>query len=145
MKKFLVLASVLVLSFFLVACLSGEASVNDEGTSEEAKAEESSNGPIELIPEEEASLKVWASQGPEGEFMKMVGEKFKDEYGVEVVYEEVDFTESVTRLLQDGQAEVWADAFAMPHDRLEEAYSAGIVYPNGFISNSTNTHYHLCL
>jgi arabinogalactan oligomer/maltooligosaccharide transport system substrate-binding protein len=141
MKKFLVLVSVLVLSFSLVACSSDEASVTNEGTSEEATTEESSNGPIELTPEEGASLTVWESQGPEGEFMQMVGEKFEEEYGVKVVYEEVDFTESVTRLLQDGPAGVGADVFAMPHDRLGEAYSAGIVYPNVISKERVNNDF----
>lgn len=129
MKKFLVLGLVAVLSFSLVACSSNDAP-EEEQVNEETTEEAVSNEPIELTPEEGAALTVWESQGPEGEFMRMVGEKFEEEYGVEVVYEEVDFTESVTRLLQDGPAGVGADVFAMPHDRLGEAYSAGIVYPN---------------
>lgn len=141
MKKFLVLALVLVLSFSFVACSSDEEPVEEGQAIEETTNDEVSNEPIELTPEEGAALTVWESQGPEGEFMRMVGEKFEEEYGVEVVYEEVDFTESVTRLLQDGPAGVGADVFAMPHDRLGEAYSAGIVYPNVISKERVNNDF----
>ncbi|MEA1975860.1 MAG: maltose ABC transporter substrate-binding protein, partial [Bacillota bacterium] len=134
MKKFLALLLILVLTFSLVACSSSSDS-KEENT--EVVVEEK----IEMLPEEGATLTVWESQGPEGDYMRMIGEEFQEKYGVEVIYEEVPFTDSVTRLVQDGPAGVGADVFAMPHDRLGEAFAAGLVYPNTIGADRVNDEY----
>ena len=84
----------------------------------------------ELKPEEGAKLVVWESQGPEGDWIKFVSEKFKEKYGVDVVYEEVPFVDSLKKLTTDGPAGVGADVFSSPHDKVGELVATGLARPN---------------
>lgn len=141
MKKFLALLLVFVLSFSLVACGSTEEAPAEEEMTEETTEEATEEEVVEILPEEGATLTVWESQGPEGDFMRMVAEKFQEEYGVEVIIEEVESTDARARLEQDGPAGVGADVFAMPHDQLGAAFSAGLVYPNVIGADRVNNEY----
>ncbi|OGO79447.1 MAG: ABC transporter substrate-binding protein [Clostridiales bacterium GWB2_37_7] len=121
-KKILGFLLIGILIFSLVGC--GAKTTNTNAGADTPPAAE------ELKPEEGAKLVVWESQGPEGEWVKFVGEKFKEKYGVEVVYEEVSHTDSLKKLTTDGPAGVGADVFASPHDKLGELVATGLARPN---------------
>ncbi len=123
MKKILslVLAAILIIS--LVGC----GAKTEEPTVENTVTETPTEG---IKPEDGAKLIVWESAGPEGDWVKFVGEKFKEKYGVEVVYEEVGHTDSLKKLTTDGPAGVGADVFAAPHDKLGELVATGLARPN---------------
>lgn len=123
MKKILSFLVIFVLLFTLAGCGTKEVSSNETAANEVTATEE-------LKPEEGAKLVVWESQGPEGEWVKYVGEKFKEKYGVEVVYEQVGHTDSLKKLTTDGPAGVGADVFAAPHDKLGELVATGLARPN---------------
>lgn len=111
-----------ILIFSLVGC-GAKTPVVNEGTVTPPATDE-------LMPEEGAKLVIWESQGPEGEWVKFVGEKFKEKYGVEVVYEEVPQVDSLKKLTTDGPAGVGADVFASPHDKVGELVATGLARPN---------------
>ncbi|HYE08628.1 MAG TPA: maltose ABC transporter substrate-binding protein [Patescibacteria group bacterium] len=121
-KKILSFLLIGILMFSLVGC--GANTTETNGGTETAPATD------ELKPEEGAKLVVWESQGPEGEWVKYVGEKFKEKYGVEVVYEEVPFVDSLKKLTTDGPAGVGADVFSSPHDKMGELVATGLARPN---------------
>lgn len=123
-KKILSFLLVAMMIFALVGC-GAQDTDNAAGTGETpAPATD------EMKPEEGAKLVVWESQGPEGEWVKYVGEKFKEKYGVEVVYEEVPSVDSLKKLTTDGPAGVGADVFASPHDKVGELVATGLARPN---------------
>lgn len=84
----------------------------------------------ELKPEPGAKLKIWDSEGPEGDWLKEVIQQFAAEYGVEVIYEPVGHTDSPAKIKTDGPAKLGADVFSAPHDHLGGLVAAGLVYPN---------------
>lgn len=147
MKKVLVLLLVLTLAFSAVACggdtTSEEAPATTEEKAEETTTEEKAEE-TKLVPEQGATLKVWESPGPEGEYVQKVAEAFKEKYSdydIEITYEEVPHTDATGRLTQDGPAGVGADVFAAPHDQLGELVAAGLIYPNSLTADRVNTEY----
>jgi|LSQX01.3.fsa_nt_gb arabinogalactan oligomer/maltooligosaccharide transport system substrate-binding protein len=87
-------------------------------------------GDSELKPEPGAKLKIWDSDGPEGDWLKVVTQQFAAEYGIEVIFEPVEHTDAPSKLKTDGPAKLGADVFSAPHDHLGGLVSAGLVYPN---------------
>ncbi|NLK87157.1 MAG: maltose ABC transporter substrate-binding protein [Clostridiaceae bacterium] len=86
--------------------------------------------PEGLQPEPGAVLKIWDSEGPEGNWLMEVTKQFTDKYGVEVTYEPVGHTDSPAKMKTDGPAGLGADVFSAPHDHLGGLVTAGLVYPN---------------
>lgn len=84
----------------------------------------------ELKPEPGAKLKIWDSEGPEGDWLKEVVLQFTAEYGIEVTYEPVGHTDSPAKMKTDGPAKLGADVFSAPHDHLGGLVAAGLIYPN---------------
>lgn len=115
-----------ILVFSLVGCSGSKTTETNTGSGTETTPAAAEG----LKPEEGAKLVVWESQGPEGEWVKYVGEKFKEKYGVEVTYEEVPFVDSLKKLTTDGPAGVGADVFAAPHDKVGELVATGLARPN---------------
>ena len=120
MKKLAIYAMSILTVFALTACGSKKA---EEAPKAEAAV-------VEVKPEDGAKLVVWESKGPEGEFMAMAAKKFEEKYKVPVTYEEVNHTDSLTKLGQDGPSGVGADVFVLPHDRLGEGMAAGLIMEN---------------
>lgn len=83
-----------------------------------------------LKPEPGAKLKVWDSEGNEGDWLKKVIKDFTRIYGVEVTYEPVTHTDAPTKLKTDGPAGLGADVFSAPHDKVGDMVSSGLIYPN---------------
>ena len=83
-----------------------------------------------LQPEPGAKLKIWDSEGPEGDWLKKVTKQFTEKYGIEVTYEPVGHTDSPGKMKTDGPAKLGADVFSAPHDHLGEMVASGLVYPN---------------
>ena len=54
----------------------------------------------------------------------------REKYKVPVTYEEVNHTDALTKLGQDGPSGVGADVFVLPHDRLGEGVAAGLIMEN---------------
>ena len=84
----------------------------------------------DIVPEEGASLLVWESDGPEGEFLEYVGAEFERIYGVPVRFEAVGHTDAPTKLETDGPAGLGADVFAAPHDHVGSMDAAGLILEN---------------
>jgi len=87
-----------------------------------------------LKPEPGAKLKVWDSEGNEGDWLKKVIKDFTQLYGVEVTYEPVTHTDSPTKLKTDGPAGLGADVFSAPHDKVGDMVSSGLIYPNDVLN-----------
>lgn len=121
MKKLAIYAMSILTVFALTACGSKKA---EEAPKAEAAAT------TEVKPEDGAKLVAWESKGPEGEFMAMAAKKFEEKYKVPVTYEEVNMTDALTKLGQDGPSGVGADVFVLPHDRLGEGVAAGLIMEN---------------
>lgn len=83
-----------------------------------------------LKPEPGAKLKIWDSEGPEGDWLKKVTKDFTAKYGIEVTYEPVGHTDAPTKLKTDGPAKLGADVFSAPHDKVGEMVASGLIYPN---------------
>lgn len=137
-KKFL--ASSVALSVFLVGSQQVEAGLFDR-FKKKPKAEVKESSSNEIKPEDGATLRVWESKGPEGDFMVYAGKKFEEKYGIPVQYEEVNNIDSLTRLGQDGPAGVGADVFVFSHDRMGEGISAGLVMENLVSSDEIKTNF----
>lgn len=95
-------------------------------TSEQTKPEE----PAAIKPEEGAKLKIWESEGPEGDWLEKVTKEFTEKYGVEVAFEPVGHTDAPGKLKTDGPAKLGADVFSAPHDKVGEMVASGLIYPN---------------
>lgn len=139
-RKFLptMLAGVLTASLLLGATGCGQRTVGSEGTDKAAKEETKTGAGNEqakredagLKPEAGAKLKIWDSEGPEGDWLKEVTEEFADKYGVGVTYEPVGHTDAPGKLKTDGPAKLGADVFSAPHDKVGEMVASGLIYPN---------------
>jgi arabinogalactan oligomer/maltooligosaccharide transport system substrate-binding protein len=135
-RKVLSLLLALTCTVSLAACGTKNANKVVENAPEktpEVKAE--------LKPEEGATLVVWESQGPEGEFMKIVNAEFEKKYGVAVTYEEVGTVDSKAKMATDGPAGVGADVFAVPHDQMGELVAAGLVKENTLFADRVKNDY----
>ncbi|MTI49206.1 MAG: maltose ABC transporter substrate-binding protein [Firmicutes bacterium] len=133
MKKLLSLFLILMLVVSLGACSTKEAA--NEGTEQNNN---SSNSTDELVPEDGAELLVWESEGPEGEWIEYIAEKFEEEYGVKVTYEAVGAVDAREKLAQDGPAGVGADLFAAPHDHTGALVASGLVQNNHIPEKTKN-------
>ncbi|WP_094551777.1 maltose ABC transporter substrate-binding protein [Petroclostridium xylanilyticum] len=101
-----------------------------EQTQAAATAEKTAGEETGLKPEPGAKLKVWDSEGPEGEWLQEAIKKFTEQYGVEVTYEPVGHTDSTGKLQTDGPAKLGADVFSAPHDHVGKLVASGLIYPN---------------
>ncbi|MBP6409374.1 MAG: maltose ABC transporter substrate-binding protein [Fusobacteriaceae bacterium] len=131
MKKLMIYAMSILTVFALVGC----GAKKEEAPKTEAAAT------TEVKPEDGAKLIVWESKGPEGEFMAMAAKKFQEKFGVPVQYAEVNMTDALTKLGQDGPSGVGADVFVFPHDRLGEASSAGLVMENMVSADAVKSNF----
>lgn len=131
----------LLLALTFTASLAGCGNKNANNKVEETKPEVTEAVKDELKPEEGASLVVWESQGPEGEFMKLVTAEFEKKYGVKVTYEEVGAVDAKGRLAQDGPAGVGADVFAAPHDHTGELVASGLIVENTLFIDRVKNDY----
>lgn len=123
MRRFFSLLLVLVLVVSFTACRREDPKPVDQPDTDKQAADK-------WVPEEGATLLVWEAEGPEGEFMEYVGQKFYEKYGVKVTYQPVGHTESREKLSLDGPAGVGADVFAIPHDQMGLTVAMGLVLPN---------------
>lgn len=105
---------------------AGDSAASDTG----AKTPSGGTPEDGLQPEPGAVLKIWDSEGPEGDWLKEVTKEFTEKYGVEVTYEPVGHTDSPAKMKTDGPAGLGADVFSAPHDHLGGLIAAGLVYPN---------------
>ncbi|MCX7695736.1 MAG: maltose ABC transporter substrate-binding protein [Caloramator sp.] len=117
----------IMLSALLVASLMAGCGTKKTEEPKDQKPAEQTN---ELKPEEGATLLVWESEGPEGEYIKYVAQEFEKKYGVKVKYEPVNHTDTSGKLQQDGPAGVGADVFAAPHDHVGKMVAAGLIQEN---------------
>lgn len=102
---------------------------SSQAASTEASASTGSE-PAAVQPEPGAKLKIWDSEGPEGDWLKKVTKDFTAKYGVEVTYEPVGHTDAPGKMKTDGPAKLGADVFSAPHDHLGEMVVSGLIYPN---------------
>ena len=136
-RKLLSLLLALTCTVSLAAC--GTKNTTNKDT--EKTPEVSETVKDELKPEEGATLVAWESQGPEGEFMKLVTEEFEKKYGVKVTYEEVGPVDAKGKLAQDGPAGVGADVFAAPHDHTGELVASGLIIENTLFADRVTNDY----
>ncbi|WIF95086.1 maltose ABC transporter substrate-binding protein [Caminicella sporogenes] len=134
MKKILSFLLIAVLVFSLVGCGSKHEPVQNNQDNNQGNANQK-NVSGELIPEPGAKLVVWESEGPESDWIKYAAEKFKEKYGVEVIYEAVANTDAKNKLATDGPAGVGADVFVAPHDHTGELVASGLVQVNDVTAN----------
>jgi len=122
----------------LAACSKpGDAEVKDEKEQEQGETEENkedaSNELEALVPEEGAELVLWGNgDDSEGEWIRYVAEKFTEEYGFPVTFEEVAHTDAPGKLQTDGPAGLGGDVFMAPHDHVGNMNTAGLIYENYF-------------
>ena len=84
----------------------------------------------ELKPEAGAKLKIWDSEGSEGDWLQVVIKEFTAKYGIEVTYEPVGHTDAPGKMKTDGPAKLGADVFSAPHDHVGSMVASGLIYPN---------------
>lgn len=135
-KKVLIVLLAFVMVFSLAAC-GGGTTENGQTSNGQTENGETDNGQagetteeFEVVPEEGASLLVWESDGPEGEFMQFVGAEFEEKYGIPVKFESVGHTDAPGQLRTDGPAGLGADVFAAPHDHAGSMEAAGLILEN---------------
>ncbi|MDR9852329.1 MULTISPECIES: sugar ABC transporter substrate-binding protein [unclassified Paenibacillus] len=137
MKQFLALAATLTMAFSITACGSGnktaeEPAPADNNSSETTAPAENNNDAAAaegLQPEDGASLVVWESKD-ERAFTDEIAKQFTAKYNIPVKIEEVNPTDQVTKLSQDGPSGLAADVVIFPHDNLGRAVEAGLLLPN---------------
>lgn len=142
-KKWLYIVFVALIVFALSAC-SKPGGVNEgkeddvgndtqtETNNENANNENNDAGPLELEPEEGAELVLWGPGDADSEWAEYVMEKFTEEYGIPVTYEEVGHTDAPGKLETDGPAGLGGDVFMAPHDHVGNMNTAGLIYENYF-------------
>jgi arabinogalactan oligomer/maltooligosaccharide transport system substrate-binding protein len=139
-KNLLVFLVVIVFIFSLAACSGAnndnttETDAEPSNTTDTTKTEKTQAteaiDDLELVPEDGATLLVWESEGPEGEFLEYVGAEFEKKYGVPVKFESVGHTDAPVQLRTDGPAGLGADVFAAPHDHVGSMAAAGLILEN---------------
>ncbi|GIO32412.1 cyclodextrin-binding protein [Paenibacillus albilobatus] len=137
MKQFLALAATLTMAFSITACGSGnktaeEPAPADNNSSETTAPAENNNDAAAaegMQPEDGASLVVWESKD-ERAFTDEIAKQFTAKYNIPVKIEEVNPTDQVTKLSQDGPSGLAADVVIFPHDNLGRAVEAGLLLPN---------------
>jgi len=87
-----------------------------------------------LKPEPGAKLKIWESEGPEGDWIKEVIKEFTQKTGIPVEFEPVGHTDSTGKLQTDGPAKLGADVFSAPHDHVGKLVTSGLIYPNDVLN-----------
>lgn len=142
-KRFLptMLAGIMTVSLVLgtTGCGQKAASSTDssqaviEETKTATAVEQTKQEETGLKPEAGAKLKIWDSEGPEGDWLKKVTKDFTAKYGVEVTYEPVGHTDAPGKLKTDGPAKLGADVFSAPHDKVGEMVASGLIYPNDLL------------
>ncbi|MBD8069544.1 maltose ABC transporter substrate-binding protein [Bacillus sp. PS06] len=132
MKKGLSLFVIAMLILVLAACgkpggstdnTAPEQNTGEEKTESQAEA-------TELEPEEGAELIVWGNADQEAEWTQYVAEKFTEEYGIPVTFEEVGHTDAPGKLQTDGPAGLGGDIFTGAHDHVGNMDAAGLIYEN---------------
>lgn len=133
LKKVLTLATAFTMAFSITACGGKTAAPETPPTTENPPTEAKTPAPDanapELKPEDGAKLIVWESKD-ERAYTDAVIKAFTEKYGVEVTLEEVNPTDQVGKLTQDGPSGLAADVVMFPHDNLGKAASANLVLPN---------------
>lgn len=141
-EKILALISTFTLAL-VTACGGGGGAAQPEspGNTETPPAQESQGETAvpELLPEEGAKLVVWESRD-ERAYTDAVAKEFTEKYGVEVLVEEVNPTDQLTKLGQDGPAGLAADVVVFPHDSLGKAVTSNLVMPNDFFEEKTRNN-----
>lgn len=130
LKKGLLIVCVFVLIFTLAACARGNSPSNNQSTSGGNDPVIQNSDSEEIVPEEGASLLIWESEGPEGDFMLYVAEEFEKKYGVPVKYESVGHVDAPGQLRTDGPAGLGADVFSAPHDHVGSMEAGGLILEN---------------
>ncbi|AJS61002.1 sugar ABC transporter substrate-binding protein [Paenibacillus sp. IHBB 10380] len=140
MKKMLMLCATVTLAFSITACGSNE--VKNNATPEASNTTTETAAPEEVIadgalqPEEGATLTVWESK-EERTFTDEMAKQFEEKYGIPVKVEEVQATDQVTKLTQDGPSGLAADIVMFPHDNLGRAAEAGLLLTNEALAKET--------
>lgn len=78
---------------------------------------------------EATKLVVWESSGTEEEFVKLVGEKYTEETGVEIEVVAIDQLSQSDKLALDGPAGKGADIVAWPNDAIGKTVEQGLLWP----------------
>ena len=141
MKKVLNLLFVAILVIVLAACSkpggseesSGTENKTSEASSEQTSEETTESTPTEvpeLEPEEGAELTFWSPGDTELEWVEYVAEKFEEEYGIPVKFEDVSHTDAPGKLQTDGPAGLGGDVFTGAHDHVGNMDAAGLIYDN---------------
>ncbi|AJY77805.1 ABC transporter substrate-binding protein [Paenibacillus beijingensis] len=138
-----VFSAMLTFVLILNACSNGNGNSSGNGTSStETNAQPSSANTEmkkELKTEEGAKLVVWETKD-QLEFVKEVGKKFEEQYGVPVTVKEVGADkEQSDRLATDGPAGLAADILTLPHDHIGLNAKAGLILPNDYFEEETRT------
>jgi len=128
-----------VLAATLVGC-GGGTTQTEQPTQEPAPSTEQP-ATDEFKAEEGASLVVWESKDKEQEVMKQIAEKFTAETGIPVKVEQVESPDQLAKLTTDGPAGLGADVVTFPHDGLGTAVATGLILPNDYFEEETNTEY----
>ncbi|MGM0878366.1 MAG: sugar ABC transporter substrate-binding protein [Bacillota bacterium] len=131
MKKIFSLSMIVLFIFVLAACNKPGAPTASE-TSEESAGGSKTKETVteEIVPEEGAELVLWDNGDQEGEWAKYVAEKFTEEYGIPVKYEDVPHTEAAPKLQTDGPAGLGGDVFNAAHDHVGSMNTSGLIYDN---------------
>lgn len=74
-------------------------------------------------------LVVWESSGTEEEFVKLLGEKYTEETGVEIEVVAIDQLSQSDKLALDGPAGKGADIVVWPHDAIGKTVEQGLLWP----------------
>ncbi|MDR0269054.1 maltose ABC transporter substrate-binding protein [Paenibacillus sp.] len=143
MKQVMALAATLTMAFSITACGSSNKTAEEPATSDtntetatSAADNKESSTTEGLQPEDGASLVVWDSKD-ERAFTDEIAKQFTAKYNIPVKIEELNPTDQVTKLTQDGPSGLAADVVIFPHDNLGRAVEAGLVLANDTFKDET--------
>jgi arabinogalactan oligomer/maltooligosaccharide transport system substrate-binding protein len=137
MKKSVYLIVSALFVVLLVACSkpagtdggeTGDSGKNSQ--TENVNANETDGEDLALEPEDGAELILWGTADAEAEWAEYMMEKFTEEYGIPISYEEVSHTDAPGKLQTDGPAGLGGDVFMAPHDHVGNMNTAGLIYEN---------------
>jgi arabinogalactan oligomer/maltooligosaccharide transport system substrate-binding protein len=143
MNKILALLATVTLAVSITACGSNNAPSNNaepapaaNNTKTEAPAATEEVVEEALQAEDGATLIVWESR-EERAFTDEIAKRFTEKFNIPVKVEEVQATDQVTKLTQDGPSGLAADIVMFPHDNLGRAVEAGLVLTNEALAEDT--------
>src|SRR5690625_7140519 len=120
MKKWLGALFAFMLVIGVLAACGPDDEVEESSGSDDAADVEDAGKPEKLL--------VWEDDN-KGAALEDAAEKFEEEYGIEIEYQEYNITEIEENLASDGNTDAAPDVVTLPHDRIGSTVVKGYISP----------------